>query len=86
MGYRAVAVFTILAVTFLSVSAKHAHVKSNKLCNLYEGEWVFDNSYPLYDSNKCPFLIQQFNCSGNGRPDRGYQKYRWQPHNCNLPR
>ncbi|XP_022847772.1 protein trichome birefringence-like 43 [Olea europaea var. sylvestris] len=86
MGSCAVAVLTILAVTVLNVSAKHAHVKTNKFCHLYEGKWVFDESYPLYKSKNCPFLIQQFNCLGNGRPDQGYQKYRWQPHNCNLPR
>ncbi|KAL2476623.1 Protein trichome birefringence-like 43 [Abeliophyllum distichum] len=86
MGSCAVAVLTVLAVTFLSVSAKHADVQMNEFCNLYEGKWVFDESYPLYDSKRCPFLLRQFNCLGNGRPDRVYQKYRWQPNHCNLRR
>ncbi|KAH6795546.1 hypothetical protein C2S51_036532 [Perilla frutescens var. frutescens] len=55
-------------------------------CDLYQGRWVFDKSYPLYRPEKCPFILQQFNCIGNGRSDLQYQKYRWQPNNCNLPR
>ncbi|KAI3979706.1 hypothetical protein MKX01_013801 [Papaver californicum] len=55
-------------------------------CDLFNGEWVWDDTYPLYQSKDCMFLDEGFRCSENGRPDSFYTKWRWQPKDCNLPR
>ncbi|KAJ9180520.1 hypothetical protein P3X46_008751 [Hevea brasiliensis] len=56
-------------------------------CDVFSGKWVFDNiSYPLYNESDCPYMSDQLACHKHGRPDLGYQYWRWQPHNCNLKR
>ncbi|KAI4994464.1 hypothetical protein ZWY2020_034105 [Hordeum vulgare] len=55
-------------------------------CDVYDGRWVFDESYPLYASNSCPFVDQGFSCEANGRTEQKYTKWRWQPRHCNIPR
>ena len=55
-------------------------------CDVSDGSWVFDESYPLYASNACPFIDEEFSCEANGRMDQSYMKLRWQPKHCNIPR
>lgn len=55
-------------------------------CNLFQGKWVTDSSYPFYDYSVCPFIDPEFNCLKYGRPDTQFLKYSWQPDSCNIPR
>ncbi|KAI4306052.1 hypothetical protein L6164_029364 [Bauhinia variegata] len=55
-------------------------------CDIYNGRWVYDNSYPLYHSSQCHFIEMPFDCQRNGRPDDVYLRYRWKPFACDLPR
>ena len=55
-------------------------------CNLFEGQWVKDDSYPLYKPGSCSLIDEQFNCFLNGRPDKDYMKLKWKPKGCDLPR
>lgn len=58
-----------------------------KECDVFSGKWVFDNaSYPLYNESHCPYMSDQLACHKHGRPDLGYQYWRWQPNDCNLKR
>ncbi|KAH9303283.1 hypothetical protein KI387_014866, partial [Taxus chinensis] len=55
-------------------------------CNLFRGKWVYDESYVLYPDGLCPFASNDFNCRKNGRVDSDYERWRWQPQDCTLPR
>lgn len=56
-------------------------------CDLARGEWVFDDvEYPLYREEECQYLSRQMSCLQNGRREAAYQKWRWQPAGCSLPK
>nr|BAK01401.1 predicted protein [Hordeum vulgare subsp. vulgare] len=55
-------------------------------CDMFYGDWVRDDSYPLYPEGSCPHVDESFNCHLNGRPDKAYQRLRWQPSGCSIPR
>lgn len=56
-------------------------------CDLFDGRWVKDDhSKPYYRPGSCPYIDKDFDCQRNGRPDKGYIKWKWRPNGCNLPR
>ncbi|XP_020103684.1 protein trichome berefringence-like 7 [Ananas comosus] len=55
-------------------------------CDVFDGSWVADGTYPLYNSSECPFAERGFNCLANGRKDMDYLKWRWKPRNCDVPK
>ncbi|CAB4284848.1 unnamed protein product [Prunus armeniaca] len=68
----------------LSISSSKSRSSS---CNLFSGKWVSDNqSYPLYKERQCTYMSDQLACEKFGRKDLSYQNWRWQPHQCDLPR
>jgi len=62
------------------------HIEALIKCDFFDGEWIKDDSYPLYQPGSCNLIDEQFSCIQNGRPDKDYQKYRWKPKRCSLPR
>ncbi|XP_057808197.1 protein trichome birefringence-like 34 isoform X1 [Salvia miltiorrhiza] len=64
-----------------------ALVANGTRCDLFSGKWIYDvASRPLYDEERCSFMLDDYACKKYGRKDFEYQKWRWQPHQCDLPR
>ncbi|KAB1210310.1 Protein trichome berefringence-like 7 [Morella rubra] len=59
---------------------------SFRSCNVFDGSWVPNDSYPLYNATECPFVEQGFDCLGNGRTDKDYLRWRWKPKTSDIPR
>ncbi|XVF14604.1 hypothetical protein REPUB_Repub09cG0075200 [Reevesia pubescens] len=61
--------------------------KKIERCNIFDGKWVYDpQESPLYDSAMCPFFSDRASCQRNGRPDKDYERWRWEANECRIPR
>ncbi|CAO2836868.1 unnamed protein product [Amaranthus hypochondriacus] len=68
-----------------SLSKKNSS-SHQKVCNYAKGRWVVDERRPLYSGYKCKlWLSEMWACRLTQRPDFGYEAYRWQPTNCDMP-
>ncbi|CAJ2647477.1 protein trichome birefringence-like 2 [Trifolium pratense] len=54
-------------------------------CDIFDGNWVKDDSKPYYPLGSCPFVDRDFDCHLNGRPDSDYAKWKWKPNGCHIP-
>lgn len=84
-----VLLFFSFAIFSVSSDALGRHRRSSAAgltCDMFHGSWVYDNSYPLYNSSSCPFVEPEFDCQKYGRPDNLYLKFKWKPNACELPR
>ncbi|KAI3702764.1 hypothetical protein L6452_28516 [Arctium lappa] len=78
--------FTILvAQPQAHIHGEEPRTPSND-CDFFKGSWIMDHSYPLYNGSDCPFVNPGLNCQKNGRIDKMYLSFRWQPHRCQLAR
>lgn len=75
----------ITTTTIYSVSATKTLLRTTGTCDVFNGRWVTDDSYPLYNNSLCPFVERGFNCQANGRNDTAYMKWKWKPRDCDLP-
>jgi hypothetical protein len=57
-----------IAVEASAAAAEEARRKVvQEECDLFDGKWVWDDAYPLYESLDCPFLDVGFSLEKNGQ-------------------
>ncbi|KAF3324168.1 protein trichome birefringence-like 14 isoform X3 [Carex littledalei] len=55
-------------------------------CNYAKGKWVPDARRPFYSGSECKrWLSEMWACRLMQRPDFSFEKFRWQPQNCQMP-
>ncbi|CAN1806661.1 Protein trichome birefringence-like 4 [Linum perenne] len=70
---------------FKSIQEDEFLIPGPPSCNIFDGNWVPDDSDPVYPPGSCTFLDDSFNCFKNGRADLGYLRFRWKPYGCDIP-
>ncbi|CAO2814537.1 unnamed protein product [Amaranthus hypochondriacus] len=57
-----------------------------KMCNMFDGRWVYKaDAIASYCPLRCPFIEDKMSCLKNGRPDFEYEKWVWEPFDCDIP-
>ncbi|KAG6546885.1 hypothetical protein Mapa_011501 [Marchantia paleacea] len=69
-----------------SANSSELNFTRTDTCDIFKGRWLPDPIGPLYSHNSCRVLSQPQNCQANGRPDKQYEFYQWQPQDCDIPR
>ncbi|KAI9154547.1 hypothetical protein LWI28_027938 [Acer negundo] len=60
-------------------------LESEKICDLFSGEWIPNPEAPYYTNTTCWAIHENQNCMKYGRPDTDFMKWRWKPDGCDLP-
>ncbi|KAH9321181.1 hypothetical protein KI387_015820 [Taxus chinensis] len=77
---------SIAAEKLQPLSALLPAFTETKACDYTEGKWVEDSHRPLYSGKMCKrWLSEMWACRLTQRTDFSYEKYRWQPDNCDMP-
>ncbi|CAI7930698.1 unnamed protein product [Closterium sp. NIES-54] len=69
-----------------SSSSSPSTAPSSSLCDLDDGAWEEDSSWPLYETDACPLARETSKCSKYGRPGKGFAKLRWKLRETVSPR
>ena len=77
--------YLFLNQNFYFKDTRFDFIGRKEVCNVFEGSWIPDSSYPLYNSSICSFVERGFNCLANGRRDEDYLKWKWKPWRCHIP-
>ncbi|XP_058776398.1 protein trichome birefringence-like 2 [Vicia villosa] len=69
----------------VAVAVEKSVERIDEKCDIFDGNWVRDESKPYYPLGSCPFVDRDFDCHLNGRPDSDYVKWKWKPSKCDIP-
>ncbi|KAL8136479.1 hypothetical protein V2J09_002480 [Rumex salicifolius] len=79
---KAAAVSPVSSTKLISVMNKEAN---NQTCNYARGKWIEDETLPIYSGSDCKqWLSGMWSCRMTQRTDFAYEKFRWQPHDCEM--
>lgn len=54
-------------------------------CDFAKGKWVADDLRPFYSGGRClQWLSEMWACRLTDRTDFSYEKFRWQPNDCEM--
>ncbi|XP_068638134.1 protein trichome birefringence-like 14 [Aristolochia californica] len=75
---------SIAPVGSTTITALEGQLKEG--CNFAKGKWVPDDRRPLYSGFGCrQWLSEMWACRLSYRTDFFYERFRWQPFNCEMP-
>eukprot|EP00253_Pinus_taeda_P000838 PITA_00838 len=76
----------ITAEELLPTKVEKSSAIEKRVCDYTEGKWVQDSMRPIYSGKMCKrWLSGMWACRLTQRLDFSYEKYRWQPNNCDMP-
>ncbi|KAG6534717.1 hypothetical protein ZIOFF_008620 [Zingiber officinale] len=62
-----------------------SQIREDKVCNFAKGKWA-GKGRPLYSGFECKqWLSEPWACRLTQRTDFSYEKFRWEPENCDMP-